>query len=111
MGMITNFSFVRGGSEGLWASNGLPLAVDVTLTVTDMYPTLSVASNAALLRQNMGLSAFLDNMCGLNVMKANISANLKANIVGKLSLFSGFGDSVQTKGADVVESVMDTIFR
>jgi hypothetical protein len=109
MGMITNFTFIRGGQNNLWSSSGLPLAIDVNCTVTDMYPTLAVASNMALLSQNIGLSAFLDNMCGLNMMRANVAANAASSLANKASIFSGVNDSVKTAGADVVEKILSSM--
>jgi len=110
MGMFTSFSFVRGGASNSWAANGLPRVIDVTATVTDMYPSMAVATNQALLRQNIGLSTFLDNMCGLNVMEAHIADSLRATIMGKVSLFTGAADSAVTSAKDVVEHIADRIF-
>ena len=104
MGMVTSFSWVRGTSANLWAPNGLPLGIDVSMTVTDMYPTMAIASNLALLRQNIGLSAFLDNLCGLNMMRANIGSHLKASLTTKLASIFGVDDAAITAGSDVVEN-------
>ena len=111
MGMITNFTFVRGGSEGLWAPNGYPLCIDVTMTITDMYPTLCAASNMALLRQNIGLSSFLDNMAGLNVMRANIGDHLGASMVSKMASFTGISSSVKARVRTELENKLLSIFR
>ena len=100
MGMVTNISWVRGTSQNLYSCQGLPLGIDVTMTVTDMYPTMALASNLALLRENMGLSAFLDNMCGLSNMKMNLIANVNSSINSKIA--SGFG-----KATDIYTSVKD----
>jgi len=110
MGMVTSFTFIRGGSDGLWASNGLPLAIDVNMVVTDMYPTLAVASNMALLRQNIGLSAMLDNMAGLASMSANISDHLSGSIANKIALVQGFDDSIVSAARDTIDSTLTSIF-
>jgi len=108
MGMITNFTFVRGGSEGLWSPNGYPLCIDVTLTLTDMYPTLCASSNIALLRQNMGLSSFLDNMAGLNVMRANVGKHLGASMASKLAAFTGIPDAVHSRVRNSIENWLES---
>jgi hypothetical protein len=104
MAMVTNFSFVKGGSNNLWTPGNLPLAIDVTMTVTDLYPTLSVASNYRLLKQNIGLSAFLDNMCGLNVNSLNLAANIKSSIAQKTAIFAGAEGDIITKAKDAIEN-------
>ena len=110
MGMITSFTYIRGGSENLWTPEGYPMAIDVTLTVTDMYPTLCVASNMALLRQNMGLSAFLDNLAGLNVMKANIAEHIKGSLTSKLSFFAGAAQSIKQAQRNNLENIFQNFF-
>jgi hypothetical protein len=109
MGMITSFSFVRGGSDGMWNENGLPMCIEVTMSVTDMYPALMVATNIALLRNNIGLSTFLDNMCGLAVMKANIRANIRGSIASKIAMFAGIEGAMGTYATDVLSRTMSSI--
>jgi hypothetical protein len=101
MGIVNNFSFVRGGSQNLWTRGGLPLCIEVTMSVVDLYPTMAVSSNMALLRQNIGLSGFLDNMCGLNIMHMNLPEHLRATIVGKLATYAGIGGTIQAKASDI----------
>jgi hypothetical protein len=110
MGMISSFSFVKGGSEGLWNENGLPMCMDVTMSVADLYPTLMVSTDIALLRNNIGLSTFLDNMCGLAIMKANIRANLRGSIASKLGMFAGVGTTVTTAADDMINRAAMSIF-
>jgi len=110
MGIASSFTFVKGGSEQLWASNGLPLCIDVTMSVTDLYPVLSAASNMALLRQNIGLVNTLSNLAGLNVAKANIKEQLSGAIMGKVGLFTGAVSSAKTVGRNSLENLMESIF-
>lgn len=105
MGMITNISWVRGTSQNLYSVQGIPLGIDVTVSVTDMYPAMSIASNHALLRQNIGLSAFLDNMCGLSNMKANIIPNINANIASKMATAYGYSDAIEVGFKDWFDKI------
>jgi len=72
MGMISSISIVKGTSQELWSAKGYPMGIDVTLQVTDMYPSLSMPINKSMLKQNIGMSTMLDNMAGLNMMQMNL---------------------------------------
>ena len=109
MGMITNFTFVRGGSEGLWNENGLPMMIDVTMSVTDLYPTLMCSTNIALLRNNIGLSGFLDTMCGLAAMNANIRANIRGSIASKVSMFLGAPTTAASAANEMISRAMTAV--
>jgi hypothetical protein len=74
-----------------------------------MYPALMVATNIALLRNNIGLSTFLDNMCGLAVMKANIRANIRGSIASKIAMFAGIEGAMGTYATDVLSRTMSSI--
>jgi hypothetical protein len=75
LGICTDFSFVKGGSENLWTIDGLPRAIDVTLQVKDLYPTLAASHNSRSLFLNVGLSTFLDNMVGISLNRAGNKAD------------------------------------
>jgi hypothetical protein len=110
MGMVNDFSFVKGGSENIWAANGLPLCIDVTMSVVDMYPAIAAATNIALLRQNIGLSSFLDNMCGLAIMRANIKAHARGNIASKMHLFTGLKGMTEVSTTKFLNDTIGKIF-
>lgn len=60
-------SWKRGGSEGLYTKDGLPLEMEVSITVQDLYPVLAMTHNYSALRYNSGLNFFLENMAGMSV--------------------------------------------
>ena len=81
LGLITNMSVTR-GSEGGWTRNGLPTTVDVTLTIKDLYESISItkygAANSDSLSpynnivSNIILMDYIANLCGININKPDI---------------------------------------
>ena len=38
LGLISDISWTKGGSQNLWTKDGLPRAIDVSLSISDLYP-------------------------------------------------------------------------
>jgi hypothetical protein len=110
MGMVTSFTFVKGGSDNLWTANGYPRCIDVSMTISDMYPTLSAAVNMALIRENLGMSAFLDNMAGLSMYKVNLVEQLSSRITGMAGAFAGNIDDVFLNAKTALTNVSLDVF-
>jgi hypothetical protein len=71
LGICTDFTFIKGGSENLWSVDGLPLQIDVTMAVKDLYPVLVASKNNKSLYFNIGMSTFLDNMAGVSLFQSD----------------------------------------
>lgn len=87
MGLITSMSITK-GKESAWNINGLPTEVDVSLSLKDLYSTLSI-SNFADMAAGTGLknTSFLDylaNMCGLNINKPEIERIVDMYLMTKI---------------------------
>ena len=86
MGLVTSISFVKGGSDGLWGWSGLPRAIDVTMNVVDLYPTLMQSNNTSALYSNTGLITFLDNLAGINLVYSGKDADIFSQIKSSISI-------------------------
>ena len=91
MGICTEFSFTKGGGEGMFTTQGLPRQIDVTMQVRDLYPVLAASHNNKSMLLNTDLGTFLDNLAGVSLQRSgqNIDAitNLKAQLAsGVISL-------------------------
>jgi hypothetical protein len=64
MGAITSMSFVKGGQEQLWNAAGLPMVIEGSLNLTDLYSALSLPMENSQLITNFGTAAFLNNLVG-----------------------------------------------
>jgi len=76
LGIVTALSFVKGGAEGLWSSTGMPRSIEVTMTVKDLYPTLTASHNLTSLSLNPGLSSFLDNLGAIDLVHSGANMGL-----------------------------------
>jgi len=64
MGYISNISWHK-GSKSTWSVDGLPLAIHVTLTINDIFPTISMTDDISEISENGALALYLVNMVGL----------------------------------------------
>ena len=67
MGVVTALSFIKGGDEKLFNNRGLPLIIEGTLSIQDLYANLSLPLSFDQFATNLGTSAFLSNMGGMSL--------------------------------------------
>lgn len=72
LGICTDFSFVKGGSDNLWTHDGLPRQIDVTMSVKDLYPVLMASNNTRSMYFNVGMGTFLDNLAGISLFRSDL---------------------------------------
>jgi hypothetical protein len=70
LGICTDFSFVKGGSDNLWTIDGYPRQIDVTMSVKDLYPVLVASKNTKSMYFNVGMGTFLDNLAGISLFSS-----------------------------------------
>lgn len=70
MGVVTSLSFTKGGDDRMFNRRGLPLVIEGTMTVRDLYSQLSLPLNSVDMITNFGTAAFLHNMAGLTIFDA-----------------------------------------
>lgn len=70
MGIITEMTINR-GKEGSWSADALPLSVDVSFTIQDLYSNMGITSSGSMFKghtlQNVAELDYIANMCGLNI--------------------------------------------
>jgi hypothetical protein len=87
MGCITNLSFVKGGQDNLWNSSGLPLVIEGTFSVGDLYASLSLPLEDQMFAVNFGTAAFVNNLVGASLYSAydeSLSSKLTNYVKGGL---------------------------
>ncbi|WP_368880390.1 hypothetical protein [Proteus mirabilis] len=67
MGVVTSFSFRKGGDEMLFNNRGLPLIIEGSMSVQDLYSNLSLPLTYSQFATNMGTTAFFNTLGGLNL--------------------------------------------
>ena len=81
MGIITSMNISR-GEKCKWNLQGLPLDVDVSFTIKDLYQSLSMADSDDIvqLSKNVDELDYLANLCGINVNKPDVMRQIELNI-------------------------------
>jgi len=85
MGVIQSLTIERGGDDRLWNVDGMPLEINCTVTIQDMYNTTTLTKNNALVSFNVGLNSYLDNMAGIRSDKLLDLARYEGWLMSKLS--------------------------
>jgi hypothetical protein len=65
-GMISDFSWTRGGNNNLWTKDGLPRSISGSFSILDLYPYLAMTKRYSFLSANPNYTSFLDSLAGLN---------------------------------------------
>lgn len=90
MGIITSMSISR-GDKCKWNIQGLPTDIDVSLTIKDLYQSLSMESETnEMFCRNTDQLDFIANLCGINVNKPDIIRGLILNYEAKKGALHNF---------------------
>ena len=71
MGLIQSVSFTKGG-EGNWSQSGLPTVVDVSISIKELYSTMSIGQSGTGMEVNTSQMDYLANLCGINIMEPDL---------------------------------------
>lgn len=83
MCVVTNISWKRGADSDVnWSAGGLPTAIDVDLTIKDLYPIMMIARDYSMLVSNVGIAGFLQNLAGIKMGRPNVFAEATAMLMG-----------------------------
>ena len=77
MGAITSLSFTKGSDDHWFNPRGLPLMIEGTINISDLYQRISIPNTYGEFATNFGTSLFLANLGGLpmyNVIDRSITA-------------------------------------
>jgi len=86
-GVITQITVKRGGDDNLWTVDGLPMQVDVNISIHDMYQALMISAQDGELSLNVGLLDYLDNMAGIGITKTDLAQSVSYFISKKLNIY------------------------
>jgi hypothetical protein len=75
LAIIESMQITR-GDKGKWTKDGLPLSLEITMTIKDLYKMLSITKRDGALGtdlvQNPLLLSYISNLCGVNSFKPDI---------------------------------------
>ena len=90
-GAIVSLTWIKGGDNQIYSSEGLPLEINVTMEVEDLYPTSMSSKIMTYVKYNRNLLCFLENMAGVSVTQLS-AKTFKARIK---NAFTGYGQKVR----------------
>jgi len=99
-GVITSITIKKAGDDNLWTIDGLPMQIDVNISIQDMYPMLMVCNTVEKLSYNNGLLDFLDNMAGLQLDEIDLVQQVGYALRNKLNVFGNTAESLKHKVLD-----------
>jgi hypothetical protein len=107
MGVITRMSIDKAGDSNSWSIDGLPLQLNVTIDVMDLFPILMMARNAKLINQSVSMGVYLNNMAGLSLDADNPLHRMLENRVNR---FNSMVNNLKYLPDRVKENVSDSFF-
>jgi hypothetical protein len=100
-GYVSSLDFRRAPDEGAFNASGLATAIEVTMSITDIYPALAMSVGVSGLSKNFGEQAFLDSLSGMDYKEiysgGSLTANLRSRIIALRSLPGIVGNSALAK--------------
>jgi len=79
MGIVTGMSVTRGDS-GMWNADGIPSAIDVNLSIVDLYENISMTKGNDLrydTLDNTTLMDYIANLCGVNIYTPEVGRTIR----------------------------------
>lgn len=104
LGIVTDISITK-DTESL-SVDGLPMAVDVTLNIRDLYSDLSISSgkDPRLFINNSSLVEYLAVSCGLSLTRPNMEARFKMVIDTMISAFTDIPTTVKSSIDETIDN-------
>ena len=78
LGIITSITFDKAKNEDAWTVDGLPMEIDVTLTIKDLYTHLSMSPSTDACRfiNNSSMIEYLSTVAGLNLITPQVDTKV-----------------------------------
>lgn len=96
MAVVTSFSWRKGGSDDLFTKDGLPLEMEVTLSVKDLYPVLMMSKDYQTMKaSNIGFSYFIDNLAGVGIEDFKLFDNIEAFFSRKVAWVTTIDEGIK----------------
>ena len=109
MGVVTDFTFTKGGSENLWTKDGYPRIIECSLTIKDLYPSLMMTKYMNFMRANPSYTMFIDNMAGISARLNKWQLNLNTYLLNYVSRIAGVDDYASNIMIDLESRLYQTL--
>jgi hypothetical protein len=83
-GYVSSIDFRRAPDENSWSATGLCTAIEVTMSITDIFPSMGLSVGPATLGRNYSFMGFLDNMCGMDYKEVYTAGSFSTSVKARL---------------------------
>lgn len=89
MGIISSMSVTK-GDQAQWTPDGIPTAIDVNITITDLYENITMSPSDTLTAfnedsmANTNMMDYLANLCGINIYEPEITRTFQMMAVNRV---------------------------
>ena len=116
MGIITSMSVTK-GAECQWSPSGMPTSMEVSISIKDLYPVMSISSTSSMdlsidndTLSNTALMDYIANLCGINIYKPEVSRLIDMMFTNRVSNKLGdfgkrFWDGVDQKVQNLIMGI------
>lgn len=104
LGIVTGLQLDKARSEDAWSMDGLPMEVDVTMSIKDLYSRMSMSPShePQMFLNNSSLIDYLSNVAGLNLILPQTSTKLEMIINTHINAIT---DIPKNLGAAVTDGI------
>lgn len=107
-GVIESITINRAPDPEDWSKDGLCKRIKISMSVSDIYPSLMLSYNTVALANNIGMAEYLDSLAGINVDDAkmvNIKRALNDTISGVLGAKDSYIDANLQRAKEILSKV------
>lgn len=102
-GYVSSIDFRRAPDEGTFNASGLATAIEVTMSITDIYPALALSVGVSGLSKNFGEQSFLDSLSGMDYKEiysgGSFASRLRSRIVAVRTMPGIIGNAAVAKAS------------
>jgi len=102
-GYVSSIDFRRAPDEGSFNASGLATAIEITMSITDIYPALALSVGVAGLSKNFPEVTFLDSLSGMDYKEiysgGSAAANIRSRIIALRTLPGIIGNTAMAKSS------------
>ena len=108
LGIVSQISINKDVDQTARNADGLVTAIDVTLTITDLYPDIALtpANDTHLFANNSPLIEYLANTCGLDMVESQWSKKSKLFWNSKINMVKEVPTTVMGNIGDEIDSMI-----
>lgn len=113
LGIVTALQFDKARTEDAWSVDGLPMEVDVTMTIKDLYTKMSMSPSNEPLRflNNSSLIEYLSNVAGVNLILPQFSKKISMMLNTGASAVKDIRGNIGSLFTDTIDRAFENFIK